>query len=69
MQNMCMCLQGEGFEKLVIRYMRTKWMATNKYCGVLFVHWFSQVHFSITSIQESVVLCHDNYDYFILCDN
>ena len=60
---------GEGFEKLVIRCVRIKWMAANKFRGVLFVHWFGQVHYSITSSQESVVYFHDNYDCFILCDD
>ena len=28
----------------VIRYVCTKWMAPNKCCGIVFVHWFGQVH-------------------------
>ena len=41
------CVQGrEGgrFEKLVLRYIRTKWLAPNKFCGIFFVHWYGQVH-------------------------
>ena len=33
-----LCLQrGRGVEKLVIRYVSTKWMAPNKCCGIFFV--------------------------------
>ena len=28
-----------GVEKSVIRYVRTKWMAPNKCCGIFFVRW------------------------------
>ena len=35
---------GGGVEKSVIKYVRTKWMAPNKYCGIFFVHWSGQVH-------------------------
>ena len=42
-QNVCRCVLGEGVEKSLIRYVRTKWMAPNKCCGIFFVHWFSQV--------------------------
>ena len=31
-------------KKLVIRYVRTKWMASNKCCGKFFVHWSGKVH-------------------------
>ena len=31
-------------EKLVLRYVRTKWMAPNKCCGIFFVHWCGQVN-------------------------
>ena len=33
-----------GVEKLVLSYIRTKWMAPNKCCGIFFVHWYGQVH-------------------------
>ena len=33
-----------GIEKSTLRYVRTKWIAPNKYCGIFFVHWYSQVH-------------------------
>ena len=33
-----------GVEKLVIRYVRTKWIAPNKFREIFFVHWFGQVH-------------------------
>ena len=36
--------RGRGVEKSVIRYVRTKWIAPNKCCGILFVHWSGQVH-------------------------
>ena len=35
---------GGGVEKLVIRYVRTTWMAPNKCCENFFVHWSGQVH-------------------------
>ena len=35
---------GGGLDKLVQRYVRTKWMAPNKCCGIFFVHWYGQVH-------------------------
>ena len=35
---------GRGVEKLVIRYVRTKWMDPSKCCGIFFVHWFGQEH-------------------------
>ena len=35
---------GRGVEKSVIRYVRTKWMAPNKFRGIFFMHWLSQVH-------------------------
>ena len=60
----------EGVEKLVLRYVRTRWMAPNKCCGIFFVHWFRQVHQSIPAIKENVIVFfHHNYDYFILCNN
>ena len=59
-----------GVEKLVIRYVRTKWIAPNKCCGIFFVYWFGQVHKSIaTSKKNAVVFFHSNYDCFTLCDN
>ena len=36
--------RGRGVEKLFIRCVHTKWMAPNKFCEILFVHWFAQVH-------------------------
>ena len=30
--------RGREAEKSVIRYVRTKWMAPNKCCGIFFVH-------------------------------
>ena len=39
--NAYICLQWrQGIEKLVLRYVRTKWMAPNKFCGAFFVHWW-----------------------------
>ena len=38
------CVQGEGVEKTVIRYVRTKWIAPSKCYGIFFVHWFDQIH-------------------------
>ena len=35
---------GTGVEKSVIRYVRTKWMAPDKCCGIFFVHCSGQVH-------------------------
>ena len=62
--------RGRGVEKSVIRYVRTKWMAPKKCCGVFFVYWFGQVHWSITtSKKNAVVFFHHYCDYFILCDN
>ena len=29
---------------LLLRYVCTKWMTPNKYCGIFFVHWSGQVH-------------------------
>ena len=34
-------------------YVCTTWMAPNK-CGIFFVHWFGQVHYSITVSKENV---------------
>ena len=31
-------------EKLVLRYVSTKWMAPNKCCRIFFEHWYAQVH-------------------------
>ena len=69
--NAYICLQGrQGVEKLVLRYVRTKWMSPNKCCGIFFVHWYDQVNQSITSSKENVVLFfHHNYNNFILRDN
>ena len=39
-QNMYRCVQVLGVEKLVIRYVRTKWMTPNKCFGIFVVHWF-----------------------------
>ena len=33
-QNVCRCVQGEGVEKLIIRYVSAKWMVPNKCCGI-----------------------------------
>ena len=61
---------GRGVEQSVISYVRTKWMAPDKCCGIFCVHWFGQVHQSMTANKENtVVFFHHNYDYFILCDN
>ena len=43
-QNVCRCVQWEGVEKSILRYVRIKWMVQNKYCGIFFVHWFDQAH-------------------------
>ena len=43
-----------GVEKLVIRYLRTKSMAPNKFCWIFFVHWFSKVHYSVTASNKNV---------------
>ena len=59
----------EWVEKSVIRYVCTKWMAPDKFCGIFFVDWFGQAHYSITTNKENVnVFFHHNDDYFILCD-
>ena len=42
-QNVYGCVQGEGFEKSVIRHVRTKWMAASKCYGIVFVHWFGDI--------------------------
>ena len=56
---------GRGVKKSVIRYVRTKWMAPQTWCGIFFVHWFDQVHYSITTSKENaVVFFHHNYHYF-----
>ena len=34
----------EGDRKLVLRYVRTRWMTPNKCCGIFFVHSYGQVH-------------------------
>ena len=39
----------------VIRYVRTKWAAANKCCGVFLTHWFGQVHLGITASKENTV--------------
>ena len=36
--------RGRGVEKLVIKYVRTIWMAPNKCCGIFFVYCSGQVH-------------------------
>ena len=43
---------GRGVEKLIIRYVRTKWIAPNKFCEIFFVYWFGQVHYSITASKK-----------------
>ena len=43
-QNVYSHVLGEGVERSVMRYVRTKWMAPSKCCGIFFVHWFGQVH-------------------------
>ena len=59
-----------GVKKSVIRYVRTKWMAPSKVCGIFSMKWFGQVHQSITASKKNVVVFSDhNYDYFIPCDN
>ena len=35
---------GGGVDKSVMRYIRTKWMASNKCYRIIFVQWFGQVH-------------------------
>ena len=45
----------------VIKYVRTKWMAPNKCCGIFFVRWFGQVHLSITSKENVVVFFQFEY--------
>ena len=35
--------RGRGV-KSVLGYVRTKWIAPSKFCGIFFVHWFDQVH-------------------------
>ena len=59
---------GRGFEKLVIRYVRTKWMIQTD-----FVENFCALVRSSTlehHQQQGKCRCffHHNYDYFILCD-
>ena len=49
-QNVYRCVQG--VEKSVIRYLRTKWIAPNKFCEIFFIHWFSQIHQSITASKK-----------------
>ena len=43
-------------EKLVIRYVHTKWMIPSKRCGIFSVHCFDQVHYNITTSEEIVVV-------------
>ena len=44
------CLQGRGgLEKLVLRYVSTKWMAPNKCCGIFYVHWPSTAKYTEAS--------------------
>ena len=47
--------RGRGAEKLVIRYVRTKWIAPIKFCGIFFVHWFGQV-FRASSLARKMSL-------------
>ena len=37
-------------------YVCTKWVAPNKGCGKFSVHWFNQVHYSITASKKNVVV-------------
>ena len=39
------CVKEEGgVERSVKKYVRTRWMVPDKYCGIFFVHSSSQVH-------------------------
>ena len=68
-QNVSRYVKGKGFEKSVIRYVRTKWMPLNICCRIFFVRWLV-MHESITTSKEKVVIFfHHNYNFLILCDN
>ena len=56
-------------EKLVIRYVCTRWMAPNKCCGLFFcaLVWPSTLEHLCQ--KNALVFLHHNYDYFVLCDN
>ena len=45
---------GRGLEKSVLRYVRTKWISTNKCCGKFFMYWSDEVHQSVTASKENV---------------
>ena len=64
---MCIGAQrGRKVEKSVLRYVRIKWMAPNKFCGIFFVHWFGQVQQRKMSKKKNVIVFFRlNYDYFI----
>ena len=47
--------RGRRVEKSVIRFIYTKWMTPSKCCGIFFVQWLGQVHWSITASKENVV--------------
>ena len=47
--------RGRRVEKSVIRFIYTKWMAPSNSCGIFFVQWLGQVHWSITASKENVV--------------
>ena len=38
-ENVSRYVKGKGFEKSVIRYVRTKWMPLNICCRIFFVRW------------------------------
>ena len=60
----------EGVEKLVLSYVRTKWMALDKCCDIFFCE---LVRSSTLKHHRQQLKCrcflHHNYDHFILCDN
>ena len=39
-----------------MRYVRTKRMTPSKCYGIFFVHWFGQVHWSITASKENAIV-------------
>ena len=42
--NAHICVQGGRGLKNGLRYVRAKWMAPNKFCGIFFVYWSGQLH-------------------------
>ena len=44
LKNLCVTLNYQKFLASVKKYVRTKWMGTNKCYGTFFVHWFCQAH-------------------------